>query len=133
MDQRLRYTRLFLKAAGYEVNDENIQQYRILWWWNNRSKTEGGLRLTKEAHEFITDVAEIKTYKIDFPKEFEVTAQVLIWLDRFIDSPYYITGRNITVLTERSAFELYLFSGDVRKYGHNKALNKRFSQELTYE
>jgi hypothetical protein len=33
------------------------------------------------------------------------------------------------VLKEKSAFELYLFSGDIRKMGHNKALAKRLSQE----
>lgn len=134
MHQRMSYTKLFLKAAGYEINDEaELKKYQSVWWWNNRSKDEGGLRLTEQGYEFISEKAEIKTYKVDFPKEFSVTPQVLIWLDRFIDSPYYITKKDITVLKERAAFELYLFSGDVRKMGHNKALNKRLSQESTEE
>jgi hypothetical protein len=36
-------------------------------------------------------------------------------------------------MKERAAFELYLFSGDVRKLGHNKALSKRLSQESSEE
>jgi hypothetical protein len=83
--------------------------------------------------EFIEKEAEIKTYKIEFPKEFSVTSQVLLWLDKFIESPYYTTKRHIIVMREKAAFELYLFSGDVRKMGHTKALAKRMSQELTNE
>jgi hypothetical protein len=132
MNAKVSYTKLFLKAAEYEVSDDNIKNYLHTWWWNNRQQG-GGLRLTDDAFNFINNYAKIKTYKVDFPKEFSVTAQVLIWLDRFIDSPYYITGKSITVLKERSAFELYLFSGDVRKYGHNKALSQRLSQECPPE
>jgi hypothetical protein len=79
--------------------------------------------------QFIEEHAKIKTYKIDFPKEFSFTPQVLVWLDNFIDSPFFITKKHIVVLKEKSAFELYLFSGDIRKMGHNKALAKRLSQE----
>jgi len=133
MDHRLMYSRLFLKAADYEVDDRNINRFHPHWWWNNRKKNEGGLRLTDAAFRFITKGTDLKIYKIDFPEEFAVTAQVLIWLDHYIDSPYYITKRSITVLKERAAFELYLFSGDVRKYGHTKALQRRLSQELSEE
>jgi hypothetical protein len=127
------YTRIFLSSAGRSADENLIKQFRNIWWWNNRSKLDGGLRLTDAALQFITDEAKIKTYKIDFPAEFSITPQVLIWLDRFIDSPYFITKKNIVVLKERAAFELYLFSGDVKKMGHNKALSKRLSQELPQE
>lgn len=132
MDIKDRYTEVFLKAAGLNPSADDIKKYRAIWWWNVRGKNEGGLRLTDQAFEFIETQAEIKTYKIEFPKEFSVTPQVLLWLDKFIESPYYITKRNIVVLREKSAFELYLFSGDVRKMGHNKALAKRLSQESTH-
>jgi hypothetical protein len=79
--------------------------------------------------DFIENEAKIKIYKIDFPKDFSITPQILLWLDKFIDSPYYITKRSITVLKEKAAFELYLFSGDIQKLGYNKALAKRLSQE----
>jgi hypothetical protein len=85
--------------------------------------------LTDEGLNFVQDDAKIKTYKIDFPKDFAITPQILVWLDQFIDSPFYITKKSITVLKEKAAFELYLFSGDIRKLGYNKALAKRFSQE----
>ena len=129
MDVKDNYTKIFLKAADLDIPDEDIKNRRVEWWWNVRSKGDGGLRLTDNAIKFIEKIAKIKTYKIDFPKDFSITPQVLLWLDKFIDSPYYITKRSITVLKERAAFELYLFSGDVQKLGYNKALSKRLSQE----
>jgi hypothetical protein len=129
MDIKDRYTEAFLKAAGQDPTVDDVKKHRALWWWNVRGKVEGGLRLTDQAIKFIEDQAEIKTYKIEFPKEFAFTSQVLLWLDKFIESPYYITKRNIVVMREKAAFELYLFSGDIRKMGHTKALAKRARQE----
>ena len=129
MDPKDAYTRVFLQAANIDADQDTIKKYKSVWWWNFRNKDTGGLRLTEEALNFIQEYAKIKTYKIDFPKEFSFTPQVLVWLDNFIDSPFFITKKHIVVLKEKSAFELYLFSGDIRKMGHNKALAKRLSQE----
>lgn len=123
------YTRVFLQAAEIEPTPEKIKEYKAVWWWNFRTKGTGGLRLTEHALEFIENYAKIKTYKIEFPDEFSFTPQVLLWLDNFIDSPFFVTKKHIIVLKEKAAFELYLLSGDVRKYGHNKAMNKRMNQD----
>jgi len=123
------YTRVFLEAADLDSDLETIKKYSSVFWYSFRNKDQGGLRLTEPGLQFINEYAKIKTYKVEFPKEFSFTPQVLVWLDNFIDSPYYITKKNITVMKERAAFELYLFSGDIRKFGHNKALSKRLSQE----
>ena len=80
--------------------------------------------------QFIIEQADIKVYQIKLPKELTLTSQVIIWLDQFIDSPFHITKKEITVMSEKAAFELYLFSGDVRKMGHAKAMSKRLSQNL---
>jgi hypothetical protein len=133
MDLKDTYTGVFLQAANLKADPESIKKYKSIWWWNFRNKDSGGLRLTDEALNFIEEDAKIKTYKIEFPKEFAFTPQVLIWLDKFIDSPFYITKKHIMVLKEKAAFELYLFSGDVRKLGYNKALAKRLSQESTVD
>ena len=129
MDIKDTYTSVFLQAADKLADKESIKKFRASWWLNCRNKKRGGLRLTEPALTFIIDDAKIKTYKIDFPKDFVFTPQILVWLDNFIESPYYITKKDITVITERAAFELYLFSGDIKKMGYNKALSKRLSQE----
>jgi len=131
MDIKDTYTKIFInaEAPSKEITEEDLKKKRVEWWWNVRDKESGGLRLTDEAIKFIQSSAQIKTYKVDFPKDFSITPQVLLWLDNFIDSPYYITKKAITVLKEKAAFELYLFSGDVKKMGYNKALSKRLSQD----
>jgi len=123
------YTNLFLKAAEEEVNEDLVKSKKSIWWWNTRNKDSGGLRLTEEGINYITDQSDLKTYTVKFPKEITITPQILVWLDNFIESPYYITKKDITVITEKAAFELYLFSGDVRKMGYGKALRQRLSQE----
>lgn len=133
MDVKDTYTRVFLEAAGLAAPPETIKKYKAIWWWNIRNKDSGGLRMTEEALNFIEEYAKIKTYKIEFPKEFAFTPQVLVWLDNFIESPFFINKKYIVVMKEKAAFELYLFSGDIRKMGHNKALAKRLSQESTTE
>jgi hypothetical protein len=127
------YTKAFLQAAELPVNEKNIKDYKAVWWWSFRKKDQGGLRLTDQALEFIEEHAKIKTYKIEFPKEFAFTPQVLLWLDNYIDSPFFVNKKHIIVMKEKAAFELYLLSGDVRKLGHSRAMSKRLSQESTPE
>ena len=127
------YTKAFLQAAELPVNEKNIKDYKAVWWWSFRKKNQGGLRLTEQALEFIEEHAKIKTYKIEFPKEFAFTPQVLLWLDNYIDSPFFVNKKHIIVMKEKAAFELYLLSGDVRKLGHSRAMSKRLSQESTPE
>lgn len=129
MDMKDTYTKVFLHAAGIEADADLQKKYKAVWWWNLRNKGAGGLRLTEHALNFIEEYAKIKTYKINFPEAVALTPQLLLWLDNFIDSPFFITKKYIVVLREKAAFELYLFSGDVRKLGYSKALAKRLSQE----
>lgn len=129
IDIKNTYVEVFLKAAGEDIDKEKINRLKKEWWYNTRSIDTAGLRMTAEGLDYIINDSKIKTYKIDFPKEFIVTPQVLLWLDKFIESPYYIDKKSITVLKEKSAFELYLFSGDIRKLGYSKAMSKRFAQE----
>lgn len=128
MDPKDRYTMMFLRAANQTYSEEDIKKVRIHWWYSTRDKDIGGLRLTDLGLEFIVAQADIKTYNIKLPKDFTLTSQIVIWLDQFIDSPFHINKKEITVLSEKAAFELYLFSGDVKKMGHAKAMSKRLSQ-----
>jgi hypothetical protein len=129
MDPKDTYTKVFLQAANLNTDPDTIKKYKDGWWWSFRHKTQGGLRLTEHALSFIEEHAKIKTYKIEFPKEFAFTPQVLLWLDNYIDSPFFVNKKHIIVMKEKAAFELYLLSGDVRKLGHSRAMNKRLSQE----
>jgi hypothetical protein len=131
MDRKDSYSEVFLKAAGLPHDEKAIETVRAIWWYSTREKDSGGLRLTDPGIEFIETKADIKIYKIDIPKEVSITPQVLVWLDQYIDSPFHFTKKHIKVLSERAAFELYLFSGDVKKLGLARSLAKRRSQEST--
>ena len=129
MDLKDTYTSVFLKAAGQPFDENIIKKVRGAWWQNVMGKDHGGLRLTDQGLEFIETYSQIKTYKVEILKEISITPQILVWLDQFIESPYHLTKKHIIVLKEKSAFELYLFHGDVRKMGYAKAMHQRLSQE----
>lgn len=130
MDKKSTFTTVFLKAAGLTCETKTVEQFKNNWWWNYRNKNSGGLRLTEEGFDFIISKTEVRSYKIDMPRDLKITPQILIYLDRFIDCPFYVNKTTITVFSEKAALELYLFSGDIRKIGTVKALSKRFSQDL---
>lgn len=129
MNRKDTYTSVFLKAAEQAHDESAVKKIRATWWFSTRGKDTGGLRMTDQCLEFVETQAEIKTYKIELPKDLTIGPQVLVWLDQYIDSPFHLQKRHIKVLSEKAAFELYLFAGDVRKMGSAKALNKRLSQE----
>lgn len=124
MDWKLVYTKIFLKQADISVSDSTIQEYMPLWWQNTRTKDSGGLRLTEAGYDFISEKLNLTTYDVPFPKEFEMTTQSILFLDKFIDCPYYLHRNGIVVTDEKKALELHLFSGDIRKYGLRKALKR---------
>lgn len=125
MNWKETYTKVFLKAANKTINETAIKEYLPVWWKNTRAKDTGGLRLTDEGFRFITEDVELTTYEVPYPRDFELTTNVVIWMDNFIDCPYYLGSNGITVTDERKAMELHLFSGDMRKYGLIKAMKRQ--------
>lgn len=124
MDWKETYTKIFLKQSDIAVTEATIKEYMPLWWQNIRATGSSGLRLTEEGYRFITEELDLATYDVPYPKDFEVTTQVLIFLDKFITCPYYADKKGIVVTDEKKALELHLFSGDIRKYGLTKALKR---------
>ena len=117
------YTKIFLKELGKSTSDDTAKEFMPLWWKNTRSKDAGGLRLTDEGLNTVQEI-KLTTYDVPFPKEFVLTAQSVIFLDQFITCPYYLANKGVILLNERTAVELTLFSGDVRKYGLSKAMTR---------
>lgn len=123
MTNKVTYTKLFLKELGKTYSDVALKEYMPLWWYNTREKDSGGLRLTDEGFDTINQIG-LTTYDIPYPRDMPLTTQIIIFLDKFIDCPYYLTNRSIIVTSERKAVELGLFSGDLRKYGLTKAMSR---------
>ena len=86
------------------------------------------LRLTKLGFEWIQSL-DLKTYTIKFPNKIIFTPQTYLWLDEFVDCPYYVDKAKIVVTMEKMALQLMLFAGDVTKYGLARAMSKADNKE----
>jgi hypothetical protein len=123
------YTKIFLTQSNQAVSEENIKIARRRWWFNVRKKNSGGLRLTEEGLRFLSEDLNLATYEVPFPYYLDLKPEVIVFLDRIMDSPYFLTEKSITVTNEKKCFELYLFAGDVQKYGLIKAMKRQKSLE----
>jgi hypothetical protein len=129
MDFKFEYTKAFLSANGEQIDETIINDYKKTWWYNLREKNNSGLRLTDQGLDYI-EKSNIRKYEIDLPEHLYISPQLLIWLDRFIDSPYHLSKKKITVFKEKTAFEIYLYSGDIKKLGFMKSEAKKRNPDL---
>lgn len=117
------YTKIFLQQTNESLSDANIRSKMRVIWMNNR-RNGGGLRLTDAGLQYVKETLDLNVYEVPFPIDLDLKPEVLLFLDKFIDCPYHLTNKSITVLAERKAFELHLFAGDVRQYGLIKAMRR---------
>lgn len=119
------FTKIFLQQWNKSIDDANVRLFQRKWFINNRTKDGGGLRLTDDGYQFLVSDLELKEYEIPFSDDIDLSPQTIIFLDKYIDCPYYLTHKSITVFSEKKSFELMLFSDDIRKLGLVKAMNNR--------
>lgn len=122
-------TKIFLREWGKSFDDANVQLYSHKWWQSNRVNKQTAFRLTEEGFNFLSNELNLKSYEIPFTDPIELSPQTIIFLEKYIDCPYFLTNQSITVFSEKKSFELYLFSDDIRKFGLIKAMNER-TQDL---
>ena len=118
-------TKIFLQQWGKTIDETNVNMYSRTWWQSNRVGKDNAFRLSDKGYEFLVDELELKAYEVPFTEPIELSPQTIIFLERYIDCPYYLTNQSITVFYEKKSFELYLFSDDIRKFGLVKAMNER--------
>lgn len=117
-------TKIFLQQWGKSIDNANLSMYNRTWWQSNRAG-KNSFRLSDKGYEFLVQELELKEYEIPFTEPIELSPQTIIFLERYIDCPYYLTNQSITVFSEKKSFELMLFSDDIRKFGLIKAMNER--------
>jgi hypothetical protein len=118
-------TKIFLQQWGKTTDDVNVKMFSRKWWQSTRVGKQSAFRLSDEGFEFLTTDLDLKCYDIPFTEPIELSPQTIIFLERYVDCPYYLTQESITVFSERKSFELMLFSDDIRKFGLIKAMNER--------
>ena len=125
MISRTALTKIFLQQWGKSIDSANVQLFGRKWWQSTRVGKETAFRLSEDGFEFLTTDLELKSYEIPFTESIELSPQTIIFLERYIDCPYYLTTESVTVFSEKKSFELMLFSDDIRKFGLVKAMNER--------
>jgi hypothetical protein len=118
-------TKIFLQQWGKSTDSANVSMYSRTWWQSNRVNKQDAFRLSDKGYEFLVSELELKEYEIPFTEPIELSPQTIIFLERYIDCPYYLTNQSVTVFSEKKSFELFLFSDDIRKFGLIKAMNER--------
>jgi len=125
MIERDELTKIFLRQWGKSIDPINVKLYSRRWWKSTRLNHKNGYRLSEEGFEFLTETLDIASYEIPFTETIEISPQTIIFLERFMDCPYFLTYKSIVVFSEKKSFELYMFSDDIRKYGLIKAMKSR--------
>ena len=118
-------TKIFLQQWGKSTDDANLNLYSHKWWQSNRVNKQTAFRLSEDGFNFLVNDLELKSYEVPFTEPIELSPQTIIFLERYIDCPYYLTVESITVFSEKKSFELSLFSDDIRKFGLIKAMTER--------
>jgi len=118
-------TKIFLQQWGKSTDEANFKIYSRKWWQSTRVSKQTAFRLSDEGYEFLVQELDLKEYEIPFTEPIELSPQTIVFLERYVDCPYYLTPMSITVFAERKSFELMLFSDDIRKFGLIKAMNER--------
>jgi len=103
MNWKETYTKIFLKQLGIAITEATLKEYTPIWWQNTRVKATGGLRLTDEGIRVVTEDVELATFDVPFPKDFSLTTNSIIWLDQFIDCPWWLGRGGMVVTDERKA------------------------------
>ena len=119
MNQKIDITKYVADQMGLGTDDRIIRRLVATWWQNTRKKDKGGLRLTEKGFECLSE--HIKSHKVRFQEEFIYSNQLVIWLDHFIDCPWYLTNKAIFVFDDKIAIQLVLFSGNIEKFSRAKA------------
>ena len=118
-------TKIFLEQWGKSSDDINVNLFSRKWWKSVRVGKPSALRLSDDGFDFLRNTLELKSYEIPCINSIDLSPQTLIFLERYLDCPYYLTNKSITVFSERKCVELYFFSDDIRRYGLSKAMKSR--------
>ena len=124
MDTKTAYTRTFMGLLEQPIHDESVKTNYYSWWQNVRESYQArSLRLTKLGLETVKKL-DIKTYDIAFPDKIIFTPQTYLWIDEYVDCPYFVDKKKIIVTMEKMALQLMMFAGDITKYGLARAMSK---------
>jgi hypothetical protein len=120
MRDKLKLTKK-LVAELPEKDRISIQQARVAWWHNFRN--DGGMRLTSVGYRAFCEALDIVSYEYIIDNPLEFNQQMILDLDRKIQTPYYISAvkgipKKVVFFGSKEAVMVQLY-GDLKRYLDN--------------
>jgi hypothetical protein len=115
MNLKPKLTKYIAETLGLKTDEKSLRKLQSILFLSTRNKSKGGLRLSDQGFDTLQK-ADLKFYKIKLDEPVVYNNQLIIWLDHFIDCPWYITNKDIYVFGEKMAVQLVLFSGNIVKF-----------------
>jgi hypothetical protein len=131
MIDKLQLTKKLLGQLEMPTDLKTVNKHYKLWWRNPRPGHINSMRLSDVGYLVFSEKLELTGYEITMPDDTEWTSQLILRLDNFMESPYYIQKKTITVFREKTAIELILYGGDVQKYSWAKAESHKNNTKKT--
>jgi hypothetical protein len=122
-------TKKFIDQLSLPADNKTFQKHHKLWWMNPRNSHPNSYRLTDVGFKMLVEHLEMKSYNINIPIDTILTNSLVLNLDKYMESPYFLDRKSIVVFREKTAVELILFGGDVQKYGLAKAMSQKNNTE----
>lgn len=128
MNPKYEITKIVLNFLELDNSEEKVKSTIPIWFVSSRNKARGGMQLTDQGFEALSK-AEIKFYEIRLEEPITYNNEMVIWLDRNINCPFYLLKNKIYVSSEKMAIQLVLFSGNIDKF---KRAQQRFEKIKTH-
>lgn len=119
MDAKVAITREMLLMAGEDASVKNVKKHLRVFWKNPRLNGVRSMSLTKEGYEFMKPY--MKFYTIDLLEESDELIKNIIWLDKYLDCPFFLENKRIRLTREKTAINLMLYGGDLNQFMYNMA------------
>jgi hypothetical protein len=120
MNQKVQITKYVLDQLSLNSDSKSIRKIMPVWWQNPRIKPTGGLGLTQKGYEAFVK-ADIKSYAVSNNGLPVLSNKHIIWIDQFMDCPFFLSNSEIVVFGEKMAVQMVLFSGDVLRFSSARA------------
>jgi len=132
INQKTKLTKYVIDCLGFPDDTKTFKRFTATFWVNPRQKSKGGLRLTDTGFKVFNE--HLKSYKVDLEDKDQLFENKhILWLDKYIDSPFYVARKSVYVFSEKMAVQLVLFSGNLVKFGHAKFKNSKKATDTVAE
>lgn len=97
------------QALVSSLNNHTLHEICHLFFGSYRNGK--GMKLTRHGHEILKHFYE--SYEVKFPEDFRTVNKHLIFLDRFVRFPYFLTKNSIFLFDTTDGVNIKIVGGDL--------------------